>query len=83
MSILSVKIAAKLSGAVFASGSRHNFPPQRRARAAAAYARSGGKIRRAGRSKTGRAKRRRAARVLRAAFDSRRSRGIIGTAAML
>lgn len=32
MSILSVKIATKLSGAVFASGSRHNFPSRRRAR---------------------------------------------------
>ena len=32
MSILSVKIAAKLSGAVSASGSRRNFPSRRRAR---------------------------------------------------
>ena len=54
MSILSVKIAAKLSGAVFASGSRRDFPSRRRA-----------------------------PRVPALAFDSRRSRGIIGTAAML
>lgn len=75
MSILSVKIAAKLSGAVFRVGAEFG--------AAAASARSGGKIRRAVRNGPGRAKRRRAARVPRAASDLRRSRGIIGTAAML
>ena len=32
MSILSVKIAAKLSGAVFASGTRRDFQPRRGAR---------------------------------------------------
>lgn len=75
MSILSVKIAAKLSGAVFRVGAEFG--------AAAASARSGGKIRRAVRNGPGRAKRRRAARVPALAFDSCRSRGIIGTAAML
>ena len=75
MSILSVKIAAKLSGAVFRVGAEFG--------AAAASARSGGKIRRAVRNGPGRAKLQKTAHVPRPVFDSCRSRGIIGTAAML
>ena len=76
MSILSVKIAAKLSGAVFASGTRRDFQPRRRAR-------GGCGVRAARRQNPAREAKRAGARVPRAASDLRRSRGIIGTAAML
>ena len=83
MSILSVKIAAKLSGAVCKAGKRRNFSSRVKVPAAAVSARRGGRIRRAGRNGPGRAKLQKTAHVPRPVFDSRRSRGIIGTAAML
>ena len=82
MSILSVKIAAKLSGAASASGSRHNFPPGaervrlRRPRGAAA--KSGARGERAGAREAAESGARSAGRLR---FAPQRS--IIGTAAML